>query len=67
MREAMSILKIKAKLYQWTGIYLADSEELDYIKSKEFWRAFKKIKRLNDRDKQGLLIGLWQYKHGFYR
>lgn len=65
-------IKIKAFIYKKTGIYLAQKEELDYLKSKEFWKSFMKIAshKKNDlapRDIQGILIGLWQVKHGFYR
>jgi hypothetical protein len=68
----MTILKIKAFIYQRTGIYLANKEELEYVTSKEFWKHFKKIvlhkkNDLNMETVQGLLIGLWQSKHGFYR
>lgn len=66
------ILKIKAFIYQKTGIYLANKEELEYITSDSFWRQFRKIYLAKDndigmRDVQGLLIGMWQCKHGFYR
>lgn len=66
------ILKLKAFIYQRTGLYLANKEELDYIISKEFWKAFTRIitKKKNDmrpEDVQGLLIGMWQVKHGLYR
>ncbi len=66
------IIRIKAFIYQKTGIYLAQREELKYITSKEFWKAFMKIagKDSNDmrpRDIQGLLIGSWQCGYGFYR
>ena len=66
------ILKFKAFIYQRTGIYLAHKEENEYITSKEFWKQFKRIitKKSNDmmaRDIQGLLIGLWQVKHGLCR
>lgn len=66
------ILKLKAFIYQKTGIYLAHKEELEYITSKEFWKSFIKIvgHKKNDmspRNAQGLLIGLWQAKNGFVR
>lgn len=68
----MTLLKIKAFIYQKTGIYLADKQELEYITSKAFWKEFIKICTHKDndmapRDVQGLLIGMWQCKHGFYR
>lgn len=66
------ILKIKAFIYQKTGLYLAHKEELEYISSDSFWRQFRKIylHKTNDmgmKNVQGILIGLWQCKHGFYR
>ena len=66
------ILKIKAFLYQKTGLYLAHKEELEYVTSKDFWKKFMKmlLHKDNDmrpRDIQGLLIGMWQCEHGFYR
>jgi len=66
------MIRIKAKLYQWFGIRLFYKEQLDYLESKEFWKAFMKI-MLNPKNDmspinvQGLLIGLWQVKHGFAR
>lgn len=65
------ILKIKAKIYRLTGIYLAEKEELEYITSKKFWKSFTKMALKNPNMRfqivQGMLIGLWQCKHGFYR
>lgn len=68
------ILKLKAIIYRHTGIYLAHKEQLDYMESREFWIAFyemldtvAKEDDLTLRDVQGLLIGMWQAKHGFYR
>lgn len=68
----MTKLKLKSLIYKKTGIYLADKEELEYIKSKEFWKIFLKMAKnpKNDmgfRDIQGLLIGMWQANHGFCR
>lgn len=65
-------MKKKAFIYQKTGFYLAGKEELEYLKSKEFWKRFNKIllNKKNDlepRAIQSILIGLWQVKHGFYR
>ena len=66
------ILKLKGKFYQYTGIYLANKEENEYIQSKECWKSLMKMlsNKKNDmspRDCQGLLIGMWQCKHGFHR
>lgn len=69
----MTILQIKAKIYYYTGIYLAHEEENDYLQSKEFWASMAKLLKgkdsdfQNPRNAQGLLIGLWQAKHGFAR
>ncbi len=68
----MKILKLKSIIYKYTGWYLADSEELEYITSKEFWKEWRQIASAEDndmspRDIQGLLIGSWQAKHGFAR
>jgi hypothetical protein len=65
-------MKLKAWIYQKTGIYLTHKEQLEYITSKVFWKQFMRIARRKDNDRtpiqiQGLLIGLWQCKHGFYR
>ena len=68
----MMLLGIKALVYQKTGIYLAYKEELEYVTSKEFWKSYVKLSKkrsldLTGRNLQGLLIGLWQAKNGFYR
>jgi|WetSurMetagenome_2_1015567.scaffolds.fasta_scaffold220400_2 hypothetical protein len=68
----MNLLKIKSKFYQYTGIYLADREENEYLASKEFWKEFTRIHNSPDnnlslRTIQGLLIGSWQGKYGFTR
>ena len=66
------MLKLKSKIYKYTGIYLADREENDYLKSDEFWKRFIKIikSKNNDigpRNVQGILIGMWQAHNGFAR
>ncbi len=66
------ILKIKGFIYRHTGIFLAHKEELEYLQSDEYWFHMKKMSKHKDnemtpRNVQGLLIGLWQCKHGFYR
>jgi hypothetical protein len=69
----MTLIKVKAKIYYYTGIYLAYKEESEYLQSKEFWKSMEKLLKSKDADfkkpvnAQGLLIGLWQAKHGFYR
>lgn len=66
------MLKIKAAIYRYTGIYLANSEELEYINSIEFWKDYKRVithpeNDLGPRGAFGLLIGSWQAEHGFCR
>lgn len=68
----MNLLKIKSFIYRHTGIFLAHGEELEYLQSDEYWYHMKKMSKSKDdemtpRNIQGLLIGLWQCKHGFYR
>jgi hypothetical protein len=55
----MTLLKLKAKIYQYTGIYLAQKEEDEYLRSEEA------ISLLENNEYEGLVIGLWQTKHGF--
>jgi hypothetical protein len=66
------LLKIKAIIYKYTGIFLAHKEENEFMQSKEFWKNFNKIINHAENDMsatevQGLLIGSWQFQHGFYR
>lgn len=70
--DNMKLILLKAKIYQYTGIYLAAKEELDYVTSRKFWKEFNKQINRPDNDMshidiQGLLIGSWQTRHGFYR
>lgn len=67
-----TLLKLKSLFYRHTGIYLADKEENDYLTSYDFWKSFNEYKShpendLSDRNIQGILIGLWQCNHKFYR
>jgi hypothetical protein len=66
------ILNFKRLVYKYTGIFLAHKEELEYIRSDEFWKKFLKIinSKKNDMDSeaiQSLLIGSWQTHNGFTR
>lgn len=68
----MNLLKLKAKFYQYTGVYLANKEENDYLTSREFWKHFNKHKKHKDNDMsdyniQRLMIGMWQADLGFHR
>jgi hypothetical protein len=64
-------LRIKAAIYRYTGIYLAHKEELEYVCSEDFWKRHSKLVRssnyVDSKNIQGLLIGMWQAKRGFYR
>ncbi len=66
------MIKFKAWIYRMTGLYLAEREELQYITSKVFWLEFDLLRKnkklaLSPMAAQGLLIGIWQAKHGFTR
>ena len=68
----MTMLKIKAIIYRYLGVFLAEKEEAEYIKSKDFWKEFDKISSHPENDIpsigiQRILIGSWQANHGFYR
>ena len=63
-------LKTKSLIYRYTGIYLAQQEELDYIESPEYWLRFRKIvlHKSNDlhmTEVHSLLVGDWQVSRGF--
>lgn len=65
-------LKIKAKIYKYTGLFLAHKEQLEFVTSKEFWKALLKGLKHKNNDMglismQGLLIGMWQHRNGFHR
>ncbi len=53
------LLKLKAKFYQYTGIYLAKKEEQKHIKSLKL--------DINDTFREGMAIGIWQCNNGFAR
>jgi hypothetical protein len=66
------ILKLKASIYRYTGVYLAHKEQADYVDSPEYWKQMAKILKSpkNDMypsDIHGLLIGSWQAHYGFAR
>lgn len=71
------MLKLKAFIYQTTGIFLASREQLDYVDSDEFWAFFQKELQeqmwqeehrfYGPRFIYGILVGSWQMKHGFVR
>jgi len=57
------ILKIKAKIYQYTGIYLAQKEEDAHIASIQ---QIEEFEGMSSENTEGLMRGLWQAEHGFY-
>lgn len=66
------ILKIKAFIYRLTGIYLAYREESEHLCSVEFEEGLDRImnhpeNNMSAYNATGLLIGMWQAKHGFTR
>lgn len=63
------VLAFKAKIYQYTGIYLAYREECEHVLSKECWDFICSDidADLGSEDKQKLSIGLWQVRHGLHR
>lgn len=66
------MIKLKAIIYKYTGLYLAHREELEYITSDECWKFLTKIAKNKKNDMtaktaQGLSIGLWQADNGFAR
>jgi hypothetical protein len=68
----MTILKLKSIIYRYTGVYLANQEENDYLTSMEFWKSFNEYRSHEENDMcdyniQGLMIGSWQSNHGFCR
>lgn len=68
----MTLLKIKSKLFQYTGIFLAYKEQSKYNDSKEYWEDFdnntaQQKGSLSSRNIHGILIGSWQARNGFHR
>lgn len=67
------MIKLKALIYRYTGVYLAHKEENEYLTSKEYWKSLIKLLKSKDKDlrkpmnAQDLLIGIWQSDHGFHR
>lgn len=63
------MLKVKAKIYQYTGIFLANKEQTDYLWSAEGLAEIQKsFDALNDAELAfDLTVGSWQADHGFTR
>lgn len=62
-------LKLKSLVYRYTGVYLANKEEQKYMRSKPTQRRIKDLSaELGSGDAaRGIVIGMWQAKHGFTR
>ena len=65
-------LKLKAKIYQYTTIYLASQEEQDYLRSDEAKTYINKLvsnpeNEMDEDDARDLTIGMWQGYYGFCR
>lgn len=70
MKPGSLVLILKGVFYRYTGVYLAQKEELEYLTSREFWDEFMRIAShpendLYPRDIQGILIGTWQIRSGY--
>lgn len=65
------LIRIKAKIYQWFGIYLAHREELAYLKSAELKleldRSTEDQLGLSVYESILLLLAIWRAKHRFVR
>jgi len=66
-------LKLKAKIYQYTGLYLAEAEERAHLELPTTKLQIFKIhgsetwEEPSLDDSKNIAIGLWQMKHGFHR
>lgn len=65
-------LKLKAKIYQYTTIYLATQEEKAYLRSDEAKTYINKLvsnpeNEMDEDDARGVTVGMWQGHYGFYR
>ena len=69
-------LKIKAKIYQYTGVFLAEKEFNEYLQSDQYLEDFYRLELhynnddldpLSFKDLQGILIGTWELDNGFFR
>lgn len=70
----MSLLKLKAKVYQYTGIFLAQKELGLYTNSQDFNDEVRRMVAYDDglpvydvEETKSLLIGSWEAHYGFYR
>lgn len=64
------LLKLKAIIYRYTGIFLAHKEEQAYLNSFAFKKDVKKYREMFGEDKdiaEDIAAGTWHADHGFYR
>jgi hypothetical protein len=64
-------LKLKARIYRYTGIYLAKREEAMLPTTAEYWKMYTSYS-LDNQDlhhiaKHGYIVGSWHAQHGFVR
>lgn len=65
-------LKLKSLFYRYTGVYLADKEEAEYIRSGEAQQYIHTLashpeNELTIEEATDLTIGMWQADEGFHR
>lgn len=67
----MTLLKIKSKIYKYTGLDLTSPEKMKYIASEEFSKELVRIKRADKTMRVNtiisILIGLWEAHNGITR
>ena len=63
------MLKIKSLIYRYFGIYLAEKEEIAYMRSKEGLREINEMALCleNQEIAQDIVLGTWQADNGFTR
>jgi len=69
----MNLLKIKAKIYQYTGIFLARKELNKYLESQDFKDEVRRMSSYDDggpvfseQECKDLLTGSWEAHYGFH-
>lgn len=66
------LISMKARVYRYTGIYLAEKDEERYVKSQQYWNDYKNIKITYKRmytpnEYKELLLNAWNFDNGFIR
>jgi hypothetical protein len=65
------ILKLKAIIYKYSGLYLAYKEQSRYVDTEGYWQDFERLTKTKPRmsceNAHDLLIGLWQSHHRLVR